>query len=237
MSYSLYKVRGWSYYAIDGESSNLFTYGFFTKKGPDLKRDEDKKTFLEAFSLNRVVMMRQEHGDSIHVVRNGENPVYGDALIILEKNTAAIVRSADCLPIILMDPASPLAAIIHAGYKGTLKRITEKTLALIESLGSKPSQIQAIIGPSICKCCYNVGEDLAFIFEKEFGREGIVTFKNGKTYIDLREANISMLANSGVRKIHSVDICTSCHNDIFFSYRKGDKSKRQISFVAVRDLG
>lgn len=237
MNYSLLSVGDWSYFTLKENSPTPFTYGFFTKKGPDFKNAEHSKLFLKIFSLKRFVIMKQEHGDTINVVKDGENPSSGDALVILEKNVAGLVKSADCIPIIILDTKIARAAIIHAGYRGTLKRLTEKTLKIMKDLGSEPGQIKAILGPSIGKCCYNVGEEVYMLFKNEFGDDNLFAITNGQIYLDLKRANISMLTREGVTDIHSLDLCTSCHNEIFYSYRKGDKDKRQVSFVCIRDVG
>lgn len=232
---SLINVGEWSYFCVNELYPILFSHGFFTKKGPDFRDPEDMRTFQELFSLKRFIMMEQKHTDEVHIVKAGENPQSGDALVILEKNVAGIVKTADCVPIILLDPSSQMASIIHAGSRGTLKRITQKTLRIMKDLGSDLSKIFAIVGPSIGKCCYEIGEDLCLAIGKEFGDGNFISYLCGRAYFDLKNANVSMLLTEGVKNVYSFDYCTSCRNDIFYSYRKGDKVGRQISFVVVRD--
>jgi YfiH family protein len=235
MSYSIVRIGDWSYLTIKDHSPTFFTYGFFTKESPDLYNPQHSESFLKSFSIKRFVMMKQEHGDRINFVKDGENPASGDALVITEKNAAGIVKSADCVPIIILDKGAKVAAIIHAGYKGTLKRIVEKVVNVMKEVGSKPDQMEAILGPSIGVCCYNIGEEVYSLFKKEFGDEHLFTFIDGKTYLDLKRANLSMLNRLGLGKVHSIDLCTYCHKETFYSYRRGDKEKRQISFVFIRD--
>ncbi|MCS7281527.1 MAG: peptidoglycan editing factor PgeF [Desulfobacterota bacterium] len=234
MSYSSFNAGPWEYLSVPCELSPHFVYGFFTKRGPDLKDPKDASFFLEVFSLKRFVVMNQEHSDRINIIKNGENPQTGDALVVLERNVAALVKSADCCPIVLMDPKHEIAAVIHAGYKGTLKRIAEKTVKVMEDLGSEPKDLYAVVGPSIGRCCYNVGDEVFSLFLNEFGYKDYFSFFGGRIYLDLRKLNIFLLSRVGVSKIEVIDLCTFCNSDTFYSHRRGDKDKRQISFVIIK---
>ncbi|MCX7857950.1 MAG: peptidoglycan editing factor PgeF [Deltaproteobacteria bacterium] len=235
MTYSLVNAGSWFYFTLNLDFSSVFGYGFFTRKGPDLHDLQVSNAFVSLFNLKRFVIMHQEHGDRINIVKDGENPMYGDALVITEKRVAGIIKSADCVPIILLDPSKKIAAIIHTGYRGTLKRITEKTIGVMKDLGSDENQINAIIGPSIGKCCYNIGEDVYESFRNEFRDERLFTFRNERIYLDLKLSNVSMLMRQGVTKIYTIDLCTFCNTDTFYSYRRGDKEKRQINFVFIKE--
>jgi YfiH family protein len=177
---------------------------------------------------------RQEHGDEVHVVERGERPVRGDGIILIESGIAAIVKTADCLPIIITEPEYPMAAIVHAGWRGTVRKITQKAVRKMVLLGARPEHLTAFLGPSIRPCCYEVGEEVRDMFQKEGFNEKVFSNKNGSGHLDLAQANRELLAAEGVDHVHDTGLCTYCRNDIFASYRRGERSARQISFVSLK---
>lgn len=93
----------------------------------------------------------------------------GDALLTRETDVLLGVRTADCLPILVVDPQSRAVAAIHSGWRGALKRIAEKTIGEMRRLyGSKPQRLFAALGPCIGACCYEVGEEVADSFTGHF---------------------------------------------------------------------
>jgi YfiH family protein len=174
----------------------------------------------------------------------------GDALITDEPGILLSVRSADCVPILLVDSERRTAAAIHAGWKGMLGGIAEKTAGEMQrQFGSHPGALRAAIGPSIRACCYEVSEDLAAAFCGAFaegerfvrkpplnrrGREpypppflsrtppGHGSDGAPRPHLDLVAAARSQLRRAGLSPshIHVADFCTACRTDLFFSHRK-----------------
>ena len=141
-----------------------------------------------------------------------------DALITSEPDIILAVKMADCLPVILVHPY-PLVSVIHAGRKGTEKQIVTKTIKRISRLYGVNSGIQAWLGPCICKSCYQIDpiKDLHF---------------------DLVESNRKQLLESGCVQSSDISIyswCTSCQHDRFYSYRRGDKTDRNVAFVMIAE--
>jgi YfiH family protein len=173
-------------------------------------------------------------------------PCKGDASLTNTKGILLGVQTADCVPILLVDPKKKAVAAVHAGWRGTLARIAEKTVGeMLARFGSKPSEILAAIGPSIGGCCYEVGTELVTEFLSQFAgadkyfdevRTGeepnplqwLNMMPPGhqpapKTVrLDLPEANRSQLVAAGLREtnIFPSGLCTACHTSLFFSYRK-----------------
>ncbi|MGN1153177.1 MAG: peptidoglycan editing factor PgeF [Candidatus Gastranaerophilaceae bacterium] len=147
-----------------------------------------------------------------------------DALIIDETSLAIYLNFADCTPIILYDKKHNIGAIVHAGWRGTVAKIAIKTVEQMkETYLSNVNDIYAVIGPSIAICCYNVGEDVYKQLKSSVSN--ILPFENhiyDKIYVDLKGINKQQLIDIGISK-DNIDVCpycTSCNNDMFFSYRK-----------------
>lgn len=193
----------------------------------------ERAWFLNAFELNDLIIMRQEHGEEVHVIKGGFRPVSGDGLILLEKGIAGIVKTADCLPIVVCEPDYPVVSIIHAGWRGTAKRIVVNAIEKMVQIGVKRNKMSAILGPSIGSCCYEVKEDLYNVFMDENFSGSIFKYKNDSIFLDIKQANIDMLKDEGIENIFDIDICTRCSGGAFHSYRGGEKEKRQINFVSL----
>ena len=148
-----------------------------------------------------------------------------DATITALPGICLMVMVADCVPLILFDPVLKVSAVIHAGWRGTVKHITSNTIGvMIDRFGCDPADIIAGIGPSIGPCCYEVGEDVKQVVELSFGTtQGFLVAKESspKPHFDLWYANRKQLTDSGVKplNIESSELCTQCHADTFFSSR------------------
>lgn len=227
-------INGWSYYFIPELERRGIRHGFFTAQSPSHMLYGDEKTrFLKALELKDLIVLRQEHKDEVHVIAGGIKPASGDGLILLEKGVAGVVKTADCLPVIVCDADYPVVSIIHAGWRGTAKRIVANAIEKMLHLGVKREKLSAILGPSIGSCCYEVKEDIRDIFTEAGFSAGIFKHKNNALFLDIRQANAQMLKNEGIDDIFDINICTRCSNGVFHSYRGGEKEKRQINFVSI----
>ena len=185
----------------------------------------------------RPVVMRQVHSDIIHVIEKvpAETPV-GDALITRTPGILICVRTADCLPLLILDRESGVSAAVHCGWKGTSKKLASKVVRFLKAkFRCSPGSLLAALGPAIGRDCYEVGEDVA----GEFGYSGETEFSffsplgSGKYLLDLKRANRIQLEEEGIPpgQIYSMDICPHC-DPRFYSYRR-DKSEcgRLLSFI------
>ncbi len=232
--FELRKQEPWSYFCLPQlEDAGLF-HGFVTR--PRVAFDSGLvEEAISDFSFKSYVLMNQEHGDTVHVIRQGERPRAGDGIILLEKQVAGLIKTADCLPVILYSCSSRVAAIVHAGWKGTALGIARKAVQQMKALGVDSGEMSALIGPGIGPCCYRVGEDVADIFRKAgFGNPVIQTRENA-IFLDLKQANMQMLQEEGVASVLDVGLCTFCREDLFFSARRDKGQGRQINFVLIRD--
>jgi polyphenol oxidase len=209
-----------------------------------------------------LVVMSQIHSDIIQPFCAATSPACkGDASITGQPGLLLGTQTADCLPILLADPKKRVVAAIHAGWKGTLARILQKTVGRMQyEFASKPEDILAAIGPSIGPCCYEVGAEFVTKFSAQFADaheyfdealtgdepnplQWLNRYPPGhqplpkNVHLDLRKANRSQLLTAGLRakNIFSSELCTGCHTDLFFSYREeGTQSGRMLSVIGIR---
>lgn len=213
------------------------------------------------FAGFRPVVMRQVHSDRVHRLSGPpEGRLEGDALITDRPGLLLVVRTADCLPVLLVDETQRAVAAVHAGWRGTRSRILEKTVRAMESaFGTKPAELAAAMGPCIGPCCYEVGPEVREAFERSGfptslfadGRErvGGDARRHGpevrvprvfqKSFLDLRAANAWLLESLHVpRAAIAGDIaCTHCDAGLH-SYRREPGEKRRLyNFIGVRRQG
>jgi polyphenol oxidase len=144
----------------------------------------NRKKFFGAIGSTKMhpVLLRQIHSDLICVVRaenvpQGDNAPQGDALITNEPGVLLAIQIADCIPILLADTKHRAVAAIHSGWRGTAKRIAEKTVGRMQmEFGTRPEDLVAAIGPGIGPCCYEVGHEVV----KEFAAK----FPNARDWFD-----------------------------------------------------
>lgn len=150
-----------------------------------------------------------------------------DALITGSQKVCLAVQVADCVPVLLYDPEKHVAAAIHAGWKGTLKRIVGHALEkMMQTYNCHPENTYAALGPSIGPCCYEVEHDVVRETEKAFGNtRGIIhgSEKPGKYIFDQWHAVNMQLETAGIKASHieTAGICTKCNHQSFFSARAG----------------
>lgn len=176
-----------------------------------------------------LVTAKQVHGDHVIIVTPGltEAPGghQGDALMTGQAGQTVGVFTADCLPILLADPVRGAVAAVHAGWRGSLRRIAQKAVAtMAATFGSLPGQMMAALGPAIGRCCYEVGLEVLEPLRREFPywRELVDAQRNEvkKHRLDLRAWNRRQLEEAGVRQIDDLTLCTACRPDLFYSYRR-----------------
>ncbi len=187
----------------------------------------------------------------------------GDGLITNTAGVLLGVRIADCFPVILADRKRKAVGVFHAGWRGTAQRIVEKGVGeMRRQFGCQPENLVAAIGPGIGACCYEIGEEVENEFDSQFAYskelfEDVFDSWSLKTkypmlflnqrapghgepamsrHLDLVKANWCQLLDAGVaaENIQSVDQCTACRTDLFFSYRKEQVTGRMLAVVGIR---
>jgi YfiH family protein len=159
--------------------------------------------------------------------------VEGDALMSDRPGKLVGVKTADCVPILLVEPSSGVVAAIHAGWRGTAENISASTVHELEGRWhARPEEIVAAIGPSIGVCCYEVGSDVA----RRFSRwRPELEHNEGHAHLDLRAINEMQLRTVGVQNVWCSTECTFCGTNRFFSFRRErDQAGRMLSFIGLR---
>ena len=177
-----------------------------------------------------LVFMEQVHGPDVVVVdgRRGDPVPAADAVITDVPGLALVVLVADCVPVLLVDPATGVRAAVHAGRRGVANGIVTRTAEQLHAMGSKP---WARLGPCIGGCCYEVGDD---VYDEVVGvaPEAAATTRAGRRSLDLRRAVVAQLERAGVRQISAEATCT-VDDPRCFSYRRDGVTGRMAGIVSV----
>jgi purine-nucleoside/S-methyl-5'-thioadenosine phosphorylase / adenosine deaminase len=165
--------------------------------------------------------LRQIHSDIPVQADQPGCAAEGDALLSSTPGLVVGVKTADCIPILLVDERQRIVAAVHAGWRGTASQIALKT---VQAMNARPADLHAAIGPGIGPCCYEVGPEVA----ARFGIEG-------RAHIDLADINRRQLLSAGIERIYVAGLCTFCNADQFHSFRRDrEAAGRMISFIGVR---
>lgn len=155
-----------------------------------------------------------------------------DAIVTRRRDIIIGVNTADCVPVVLIDPIENTIGVAHAGWRGAVAGIVNNTIEAMTALGSRPENIHAAMGPSICLKCFEVGEDVA----KRFPEECVDRNSWEKPHVSLQKYIFTSLIQSGLHTSNILPInsaeCTRCNPDIYFSARaSGIKSGRIFTFA------
>jgi len=192
------------------------------------------KTF--GFDSSRLVLLDQMQQDQILLLKEPiitlPSPLEYDALITNSPNTYLGIRTADCIPIFVVDQKRRVITAIHAGRQGTALHITTKVLKKMEEeFGCSLKNFLVAMGSSIGPCCYEIDKS---VFHSEW--EPFSTSRGEKKWmVDLAQINIAQMKREGIKEeqIYWINLCTHCHSDLFFSYRREGRTGRQLSFIGI----
>ena len=210
-------------------------HGFERRWGPgggETRGEGRARVRAALHDAGRLHFLQQVHGATVLRAPWDGTPE-GDAAVAREPGLLLGIETADCLPVLIVDPERHVAAVAHAGWRGTAASVVPRTVEALVAEGARPEDLLVALGPGIGPCCYEVGEEL----RDAFGPAGERFFQpgpNGRPHLDVRAINNQQLRESGVPsgRIHNVDECTSCRADLYFSYRRdGRGAGRMISVV------
>ncbi|MBU8900469.1 peptidoglycan editing factor PgeF [Corallococcus sp. H22C18031201] len=194
-------------------------------------------------ALGALGRVSQVHGDRVLEARGrpddgGLRPVLGeaDALWTEEEGGWVAVGTADCVPVLLVDPDGRRVAAVHSGWRGTDADISARVVEVLVARGARPDRLLAAVGPCIQRCCYEVSPELAERFTRRFGPD-VVTPHATHPHLDLPFAVRRTLLTAGLLSAH-VDVlqaCTACDAARFFSHRRdAGRTGRHLNFVVRR---
>ncbi len=198
----------------DGPYASL-NLGKATQDDPS-RVDENRRRACVAVGADpaRLTLNYQHHSATVHRAEAGRKGVKGDGLWTDEPGIPMLKLTADCVPIAIARTAgAPGLAVLHAGWRGLLEGIVEAGAATLRVPSN--SLLQGFVGPAIGPCCYEVGLEVAEPFAARFGRD-VLERRN----LDLWSSAERALRRAGVEQVERVDLCTSCHPELFFSHRR-----------------
>ena len=189
---------------------------FFTTRGFDFSSND-------YFKNKKLITPQQTHSNNVEVVDSKTDYPETDGLILTNPNDIVYLKFADCTPLIFYDRVNKIGAVSHAGWRGTAQKIGVKTVEkMCLNFNSKPENIVTLIGPAIGPCCYEVSEEV---------RDKLISTVENKNNlfqnrnVNLKLINARQLEEIGINKIDICPYCTSCNNDLFYSYRKENGTK------------
>jgi len=198
-----------------GDKSVLHFFGTREFSWTDLER------------MGPAARLRQVHGNRILCV--GDNPLSSsplgeaDALIGDRPGIVLTIASADCAPLLFFNPRRRLIGAAHAGWRGTVQGIAPEVVKRFgELFGSVPQELRVAIGPCIGPCCYEVGAEVLDRLPRSLPDGILKRHRSGHGMLDLAALNRHQLLEAGVapERIHSASLCTACHVERFYSYRR-----------------
>jgi polyphenol oxidase len=218
------------------DGRNRIRHFFGTRQhalGLNLELGVPRRGVAGAGAASWTLTVKQVHGTEALVVDRTLMPSDRfaggwDALVTDRPGVLVAVRTADCVPVLMHDPIHQVVAAVHAGWRGAVAGIVPKTLALLESrFGSRPEQVRISIGPSAGVCCYEVDEPvLEGLRRGVSGWEKVVrNRKAGSAHLNLKALIHEQARTHGAdpERVTTVNLCTICHEDLFFSYRREGK--------------
>lgn len=239
------RANGLEYYKFE-LFSNQVTHAVFTRKGGvspqpwaslnlggtvgDLRENviENRRRIFDALGVevSSIFDVWQVHSDRV-IFTEKSRPLdqpheKGDAIVTTNPNVTLFMRFADCVPILLYDPVQRVIGLIHAGWMGTVQKITSKTVRfMVEKLRCQADNLLAGIGPSIGADHYIVRDDVAMKVKEAFGEAAsqVLHSTNGSIHFDLWKANEMLLREVGVKSIEVSNQCTACDLERWYSHR------------------
>ncbi|MFH1097636.1 MAG: peptidoglycan editing factor PgeF [Candidatus Desantisbacteria bacterium] len=259
MSWKLKQQQEYEYlYMPEFDSTGMVVHGITTRSCGDMSPAGGKDNYQHMASTlfqsdpSTIFVCRQIHGNNIYKPeKRCVYPPEADALITNRKGITLSIFTADCLPIFILDPENGAIGLVHAGWRGTMSRIVQRTM---EEMGkayqTNPSSCLAGIGPGICGKCYEVGLPVVEYMLAEFkgfthflqqkGRrhsgKGSISI-NGKNLLNLSSLNKQQMLEAGVleKNISVCEYCTAENNSLLYSYRmEGENAGRMMSVLSLR---
>lgn len=241
---------------IGGVSEGVWSamnFSFTRGDDPEHVR-ENYRRMAEALEVDmtRMTLSHQTHTTNIRVVTEqeaGKGIVRDrdytdiDGLITNVPGVTLVTFFADCVPLFILDPVQKAIGMSHSGWRGTVKRMGKVTLdAMKREYGTRPEDVIACIGPSICQDCFEVGKEVVDAFKSElkecYHKELFYRKDNGKYQLDLWRANQIVFEEAGVKKSHiyTTDICTRCNPEFLFSHRKQGNARGNLAaFLCLKE--
>ena len=197
--------------------------------------------------LQRFIRPYQAGGDKVETVsaeQGGSGVIKDndlkkvDGLVTAEKGVVLSIISADCVPLYLVDEKAEVIGLLHCGWRSAAGALIHNAVEHMKGLGAAPRDIQLMIGPHICRKCYEVGEEVRIEYAKVFSPKELESLfeQRGKNiFLSLTETIRLKAIAEGIddKKITAVNDCT-CHDAAYYSYRRGDRGKQNLAYIMMK---
>ncbi len=221
---------------IGGGRNKPFYFNMSNSVGDEKRSvDENRKLFFNALGLREenVALQKQMHSDVVTYVSKGGICGESDAMITDKNNLGIAVSTADCAAIFLYDKKNKVIAGVHSGWRGSEKKILLKTLQKLTSdFNSSADNLTAYIAPAITQKNYEVGREVADLFDKKY-----ISENDEKFYLDVSQVNYDILVNFGLQKNHiqQSKLCSYEQKNLLHSFRRdGLNSGRSFGIIAMK---
>lgn len=244
-THAMLPLTSWSF----GKISRRMLHFFGTRHGPQYGGMNGEHGTVKAGDADFpvVVAIRQVHGTDVlsidQPVKVGQKFFGGhDAVLTNQADTLLTVQTADCVPVLLMDPARGVMGAVHAGWRGAVHGIVAKSVRnMVERFDAGLASIHVAIGPSAGPCCYEIDTPVMNQMAPDVPDDSTILRRTGPGTgrLDLKKLIRWQAASLGIAEdhIHTVDLCTICRPDLFFSYRReGKVHGSMISGIMLRNL-
>ncbi len=213
--------------------------------------EENWRRFCQALDIGtaRTIHGHQSHGTTVRIARRGDEHAIGepasweeaDGYVTAERDLPLVVFTADCTPLLMQDPAAGVIAAVHCGWRSTVADIEKNAVQAMVSLGARPMDIRAAIGPGIRQCCFQTGPEVPDAIDQLLGGDtaGLVRPDEGapgKFRVDLPGTVRRRLIQLGLQEenIDELGVCTMCRPDLFWSHRAmGAARGSQANVIAL----
>ncbi len=225
--------------------------GIFTSLNLSFTRGDDADAVMENYrrvaqvmgtDCAHIVTSDQTHTTNVRQVytEDGGNGITKprpytdvDGLITDVPGLCLATFYADCVPLYFVDPVHKAIGLSHSGWRGTVARMGQVTLERMkDAFGTRPEDVYAAIGPSICQDCYEISDEVAEQFIEEIGHEEAILINkhNGHYQLDLQKSNEIVLREAGILLEHLAitNLCTCCNGDYLFSHRKSQGKRGNL---------
>lgn len=227
-------------YASDSQDRSG-NYALHTARNEQEYNDilKTRECLVRACEMSGLITLKQTHSDIIHIITDQNRDIFlndplieGDGIITSCHDTLIGVLTADCVPILYHDSVNNVIGACHAGWKGIYQNIHLSMIRkMAEYHDTKAADIKIMIGPHIRSCCYEVSMEFITNFEDKY-----FTTKSHKPHFDMKMKITDDLLKNGILNENIFDSkqCVYYNNEHrFFSYRKGDKYHRNLSFIGI----
>ena len=208
-----------------------------SKRDKNYALERSRNDFIESFKIDpkKIIFPQQTHSNNVKIINIEKTYSNTDGLISITENLGIGILVADCVPVFLFGKKSKHCCLVHSGWKGSANLITTSAVKKLITLGNKPHEIKAVLGPSIGRCCFEIDSDVA----QFFSQKNLHLKNESKFKLNLKNEILSELVSLGFtnKNIFIDDLCTFCEKEDFFSYRReGVESGRMVAIMKVKTL-